>query len=631
MDLNKKLKELKPQQLNCNVFDVYSYNGLTMQDLLCQFFTTINECVKSTNEVIDLTDWLVNIGLEEEVVKKLMVLIEDGTVEKLINVNLFNTLNDKINGLSSQLEQKANSIDVNSKVWNMSNMGQDVKEAMTGGSVAVVGKDTILEENIVKKQVTPSRTSFCEIGENKFNIDSVKFGVFADPRSGNVVESEDSNYYTVEFEVSPQNKYLYASLNTVKDAYIKTNGGFISFLDINKNLLSYITGYDAEYLETPNNCYYVVHSIYSTLNYDSLKEKQTMFISKNIFGTITNMFGNYIPFKYKLNQDIVGIEYVDNLNSTNGNIGLSANMGRELNQKIENLYINTESEWKNKIGLTYGDSITAINNPESPTGLLGTQGEYASWGHYVKTHIGLSKLYGRGIGGQTYSWGTNGGSVAFINSDGSLHSRNDNFNYDNYVGEVPSGTTKVRGAFCSWSRITAMIPTYIKDSIDFIYVMGGSNDIPGSGTPLGNHVFIDDSEIDVEWKNSSYYNGGDFDITTYIGGMCSTIMKLQAWCPNAIIIVGTPPNGRASSNPNANETKWCKNSLGLYYIDYVKEQENVLKDLGIPCIDVYGTSGINPFNRTSYITDWVHPYSDKGCKAIARAIIGGLKTITPNI
>lgn len=112
MDLNKKIKELKPQQLNCNVFDVYSYNGLTMQDLLCQFFTTINECVKSTNEVIDLTEWLVSVGLEEEVVKKLMALIEDGTVEKLINVNLFKTLNNEINGLSSQLEQKANEFDL---------------------------------------------------------------------------------------------------------------------------------------------------------------------------------------------------------------------------------------------------------------------------------------------------------------------------------------------------------------------------------------------------------------------------------------------------------------------------------------------------------------------------------------
>lgn len=107
MDLNKKLEELKPYQLNCNVFDVYSYNGLSMQDLLCQFFTKINECITVSNETIDLAKWLVNEGLEIEVVKKLMIWLEDGTLENIINVNIFNTLNEKINGLSSQLEHKA--------------------------------------------------------------------------------------------------------------------------------------------------------------------------------------------------------------------------------------------------------------------------------------------------------------------------------------------------------------------------------------------------------------------------------------------------------------------------------------------------------------------------------------------
>ena len=107
MELNKKLEELKPYQLNCNVFDVYSYNGLSMQDLLCQFFTKINECITVSNETIDLAKWLVNEGLEIEVVKKLMMWLEDGTLENIINVNLFNTLNEKINGLSSQLEHMA--------------------------------------------------------------------------------------------------------------------------------------------------------------------------------------------------------------------------------------------------------------------------------------------------------------------------------------------------------------------------------------------------------------------------------------------------------------------------------------------------------------------------------------------
>ena len=77
------------------------------------------------------------------------------------------TLNDRITeneknqeNLSSQLEHiTQQKLDKNA-ILSMSNMGQDVKEAMTGGSVAVVGKDTILAENIVDRQVTPNKTSF---------------------------------------------------------------------------------------------------------------------------------------------------------------------------------------------------------------------------------------------------------------------------------------------------------------------------------------------------------------------------------------------------------------------------------------------------------------------------------------
>ena len=55
MKISSKLSELKPTDLNCNVFDVYSYDGLSMQELLCQFFTKINECIKVSNETILLT------------------------------------------------------------------------------------------------------------------------------------------------------------------------------------------------------------------------------------------------------------------------------------------------------------------------------------------------------------------------------------------------------------------------------------------------------------------------------------------------------------------------------------------------------------------------------------------------
>lgn len=56
----------------------------------------------------------------------------------------------EVEELSEQLAQKAN-ID---SVFSMDNMGQDIKEAMTGGSVAVIGKNTILTENVVDGQIT---------------------------------------------------------------------------------------------------------------------------------------------------------------------------------------------------------------------------------------------------------------------------------------------------------------------------------------------------------------------------------------------------------------------------------------------------------------------------------------------
>lgn len=114
MDFSK-INELKPYDLNCNIFDVYSYNGLSMQELLCQFFTKINECVKTSNETIDLAEWLVNEGLKQEVATKLTNWLNDGTLENLIDVTLFENLNNKIDNVSSQLNHIATKINMTSE------------------------------------------------------------------------------------------------------------------------------------------------------------------------------------------------------------------------------------------------------------------------------------------------------------------------------------------------------------------------------------------------------------------------------------------------------------------------------------------------------------------------------------
>ncbi|MGU8992757.1 BppU family phage baseplate upper protein [Clostridium perfringens] len=105
------------------------------------------------------------------------LIVENNIFSKISNTAInstdFHILSEAIkttNSYAEKLKQGTENIELqyadklNNKmnrddILSMANMGQDVKEAMTNGSVAVVGENTILEENIVNKQVTPIKLS----------------------------------------------------------------------------------------------------------------------------------------------------------------------------------------------------------------------------------------------------------------------------------------------------------------------------------------------------------------------------------------------------------------------------------------------------------------------------------------
>ena len=135
-------------------------------------------------------------------------------------------LEEKTTELGSQLDTKASK----KEIFTMANMGQDIKEAMTGGSVAVVGKNTILEENIVDKQVTPIKTSFMEEtykSSNLFNYKTVTLGKFLSASSGEERESAD---------------YLYSDFVKVENgeniSLTKCYNAIVTYYDINKEFLN---------------------------------------------------------------------------------------------------------------------------------------------------------------------------------------------------------------------------------------------------------------------------------------------------------------------------------------------------------------------------------------------------------
>ena len=105
------INKLNPIDLNCSIFTVYDYTGLSMQEILCQFFSKINELIVSQNQVIDLTKWLVGQVLKEEVAKQLNQWLIDGTLANIINETVFRDLNNKINSNIEDIKDNKKEID----------------------------------------------------------------------------------------------------------------------------------------------------------------------------------------------------------------------------------------------------------------------------------------------------------------------------------------------------------------------------------------------------------------------------------------------------------------------------------------------------------------------------------------
>ena len=280
--------------------------------------------------------------------------------------------------------------------------------------------------------------------------------------------------------------------------------------------------------------------------------------------------------------------------------------------------------WDDCVWTAYGDSITAISNGN---------GLELGWAKYVNNFYGFSEFYGRGVGGQTYVWNN---TTFYVNSDGTYNSRDTNHT-------PPSGTTEVRGCFCSWARIKAMYPENIRHKINLVFIMGGTNDLAnaeeatGQSTILYNKpIWSKEFKVDSDWVNDSqHYLGGDYDVNTFSGAIASTIMKFQVWCPNAVIVIGTPisrwytPTFYPSSQPS-NDTYVNGMANGVDTNDLSDVIVKVANYMATPCIDINRTCGINGFNWDKYM-DGVHPYPESGKKMLARAVIGGLENILPLI
>lgn len=109
------IKHLKGLEIN----SIYDFdNSFSINELLCKFWEKIEEVINISNESIDILNWIKEQGLPQEVEIMLTELVENGTFERLINENIFNGLNDKVDNFQNDINNDFNTMktEINNKI-----------------------------------------------------------------------------------------------------------------------------------------------------------------------------------------------------------------------------------------------------------------------------------------------------------------------------------------------------------------------------------------------------------------------------------------------------------------------------------------------------------------------------------
>lgn len=99
------------------VTQVYDFDSLTTDELMCKFAQKINiiiehlkyiddRCYNSDKALELKLQYLIGQGLEEQVAKRIVELVNNGTLGKLINETLLKDINDKVDNFKNELNEE---------------------------------------------------------------------------------------------------------------------------------------------------------------------------------------------------------------------------------------------------------------------------------------------------------------------------------------------------------------------------------------------------------------------------------------------------------------------------------------------------------------------------------------------
>ncbi len=152
----------------------------------------------------------------------------------------------------------------------------------------------------------------------------------------------------------------------------------------------------------------------------------------------------------------------------------------------------------------------------------------------------------------------------------------------------------------SWEQPFVTRVDRMDPDADVVVVFGGTNDFGIGDAPFGT---MEDRTAD-----------------TFIGALHVLHLQLLERYPAAQLVALTPLHRDGEAEPN---------SRGKVAADYVEAVRQVAAYYGVPVLDLWATSGMQPavpVMKTTYMPDGLHP-NDAGHALLAKRIISFLKAL----
>ena len=235
---------------------VYGYDDYTQLEINSKLIQKIDEVIDECNNAFEFVEWLKEQGVNDELQSIIDTMLEDGTLENLINIDkvnqLFSQLSDSIN---SELETKVNNNELISSFLKMDNVIiTDAYDDLTKTSYTKTIIPYKIDDNIIKWEVSVPKewtsdnlileTPRNQCLENDFSV-CINGGLFRPNNkpigvtisNGNIITSEISgelkNWYlginkdTGKFECG---KLKNVTLNFLKDKYDNVLTSFVPLI-----------------------------------------------------------------------------------------------------------------------------------------------------------------------------------------------------------------------------------------------------------------------------------------------------------------------------------------------------------------------------------------------------------------